>query len=436
LIYPIGVPVLTASLAWLTYWNFKRVLVGWPVWRRNLAVFATALVAAMVFTSLIYHRSWELLTRLEPEHGSVRISNLKFLSINSEPVSAMTVTLPDGRLWRGGFTLFAAPGRIPKQALITSQFLGGSNWMNVIGIQGEQLAIQSNGSLWLIETPPVAVAWMNNEPVVPTPKPARHTQIGTETNWQRVVREGWSPAVLLLKTDGTLWEWGTNQFDFKQKWPRLSSSAIRRLGTESDWADMVSAGSSIYLWKKSGLAWAINPYFRGSKKKRIELGPGIQMERYQQFDGSQWRNLASGQPFQVGVRGDGTLWGWGLMGSVFQDPNLSSGQISTETNWVAVACEDTSTVALKADGSLWKWDFSFQREPDRNAGTPVRLGEHNDWVAVAGWWNGVVSLAADGSLWHWQFRPSPSYSSGFNFLPLLGTSRRPELIGNIFNQAQ
>ena len=36
LIFLLGVPSLAFTLAGLTHWNFKRVLVGWTVWRRNL----------------------------------------------------------------------------------------------------------------------------------------------------------------------------------------------------------------------------------------------------------------------------------------------------------------------------------------------------------------------------------------------------------------
>jgi ABC-type transport system involved in multi-copper enzyme maturation permease subunit len=41
LVYFLGVPVMTLTLAWLAGWNFKHALVGWNVWRRNVLAFLT-----------------------------------------------------------------------------------------------------------------------------------------------------------------------------------------------------------------------------------------------------------------------------------------------------------------------------------------------------------------------------------------------------------
>jgi hypothetical protein len=343
-----------------------------------------------------------------------------------------TVTFPNGKIWQGGFLFYGPQGNNLKQSLIHSEFLPGSNWTSIATVRGENVAIKSDGSLWLMETPQPPAFWNSSKAVALTRKSTSLTRIGVETDWQSVIRAGWLPAVLLLKTDGTLWEWGTNRVDFKQKWPLLSSATIRQMGIDSDWIDMASVGSSIYLWKKSGLVWGINPLFQGSKKDRVELASGIQMERYRELDNTRWRELASGQPFQMGVRDDGALWGWNLGRRIFPDPNLSSGQIGTETNWASIACQDVFAVGLKTDGALWKWDFSYQPEPDRMAAIPIRLGSQNDWVAVAGWNGLIVSLAADGSLWFWQY-DSRNFSSSKSIPPLLAASRKPLKIGNIFD---
>lgn len=104
-------------------------------------------------------------------------------------------------------------------------------------------------------------------------------------------------------------------------------------------------------------------------------------------------------------------------------------------------------VTLKDDGSLWLWNFHrnrFQSVPWDNQLTtaeiqstiPVRLGTHFDWVAITGDWGSVVSLAADGSLWFWQLENAAEYYDNNNqnsVHPLLECSRKPVLLGNIFN---
>ena len=97
LIYLIGVPVLAVVMAALAYGNYKRVLVGWSVWRRNLLTLAITLVLVICATAAIYHRAWELLGTTEPPHGVARLTpNQARLQIDGDNI---TVFLPDGRVW-------------------------------------------------------------------------------------------------------------------------------------------------------------------------------------------------------------------------------------------------------------------------------------------------------------------------------------------------
>lgn len=445
LIYLIGVPGLALTLAGLAYWNFKRVFVGWPVWRRNLITFLAVVTGIMVATTAIYHRAWELCLRLEPAHGNERLSRTELSAIRVEG-TRIDAQLPDGRLWQSIWLYNVMPHEGGRPSLINPQVLGGSNWAHVAySIRPtEAVAIQNDGSLWLVETPSTAIAWTNNRLVTGHLEPAQFTRIGNETNWHKVIREAWSPAFLLLKTDGSLWRWGTNLFDSRQKWPGLAAFEIRRLGEASDWADMTCMANSIYLWTTNGQAWTADPSSRRPKKEAaVELAPGFIMERYRELDHTRWRSLANSGPYQIqmGVRDDGTLWAWGAMLHNYVGRNAIKGRIGSETNWVAVTCAndaagDLKVVALKTDGSLWRWDFSLRQRSDPAAAKPVRFSSHNDWLAITGDWNGLVGLAADGSLWHWQFEPTSSLA-GFNVLPpLLATSRRPQLLGNIFNSVQ
>jgi len=58
------------------------------------------------------------------------------------------------------------------------------------------------------------------------------------------------------------------------------------------------------------------------------------------------------------------------------------------------------------------------------------LGIHNDWLALGSLSDGTVSLAADGSLWLW---PGHAYTED---QPLLGPSRRPTKIADLFGKKE
>ncbi|MBS1744453.1 MAG: T9SS type A sorting domain-containing protein [Bacteroidetes bacterium] len=109
-----------------------------------------------------------------------------------------------------------------------------------------------------------------------------------------------------------------------------------------------------------------------------------------------WISVATGVSFSIGIKSDGTLWGWGDNAYNGTGAYLSGPlQIGTENNWTSVVCGDSHTLALKADGTIWAWG-------DLNgASRPEQIGTDNHWTSIAA--GGISSLAikSDGTLWAW-----------------------------------
>ena len=65
----------------------------------------------------------------------------------------------------------------------------------------------------------------------------------------------------------------------------------------------------------------------------------------------------------IGLRSDGTIWGWGYngagllgLGSSTTDDYLNPTQEATgATDWTAISVAESHTVALKSNGTLWSW---------------------------------------------------------------------------------
>jgi hypothetical protein len=104
LIYLFGVPVLALTLAGFAYWNFKRVLVGWPVWRRNLITFLAALIGVMVVTTAVYHRAWELCLRLEPTSVPSRRSSSRSTRTRAAHKTKMVAVVASSLPWISGLS--------------------------------------------------------------------------------------------------------------------------------------------------------------------------------------------------------------------------------------------------------------------------------------------------------------------------------------------
>jgi alpha-tubulin suppressor-like RCC1 family protein len=240
-------------------------------------------------------------------------------------------------------------------------------------------------------------------------------------------------AMILLKTDGTLWRWGAKHWD---QW--LVDLKPHRLGDESDWMEIISTDFGLFAWEKDGRAWKFNSQTKGTQNPQMSLDPEVVLERWESFDKVKWRSLAGFWQFRLGVREDGTLWTFGeppRIGDLAPDDSFPKQpvQIGNATNWISVASGEGILIALKADGSLWKWEWernSWQFEPKWAMAHPAtRLGIHNDWVAIGSGWNGIVSLAGDGSLWIWM-------DNSFNPESLLAPSRKPTEIENIFDESK
>lgn len=441
LIYLIGIPVLTCVMGWLTYCNFRNVLVGWPVWRRNLTVSFSTLTFVIVATTAIYQRAWELILPLEPAHGPARWAATDAVRMSNDSLR-LSVQFADGRVWStrllyniGGFSEMLSSDR-QMEAWPGGGFLEGTNWSNVVFCPRDVMALSRDGSLWVSEEPEnLRELWLNGKPR--QPEAIKLVRYGDDSNWKSIVGRGMS--VFALKNDGTLCRIGNYRFDARIPWPGLRSFAPQRVGTNSDWAELSVCYNWLVLANSNGLVY-VHPPTTAKPKEAILLDDNMPAERFPTMEKQRWRGMAwassrrSGA-FLVGVTEDGRF-------CVTSDYQLRNGQyemvmrhiqIGSDTNWLAVAA-DYQTVTLKADGTLWAWDFLDNLTKDPDSARATRLGTHSDWRAVVHSAGGVVSLAADGSLWQWRFDVRNAKVTSPP--PLLRPTRRPQLITNIFDDQQ
>ena len=450
LIYFVGVPVLLVVLAALAYENYRRVLVGWNVWRRNLLTLVLSLALVMTATTALYHRVWELVTPLEPPHGAPRLT-LSHPPVMRFAFGTLTAVLPGGRVWLNRHTTIGSSPVPDKINFGAGRFLDGTNLAEASSDGRDIIGIQRDGSLWISKRPEQPVPWGWEVDEI-TPPSTKLIEFGNDRDWKAVM--GRYHSAFLLKTDGSLWFWGTNNWGGRTKWPGLRAFQPRRLGMNSDWAEIFQPSYRTFFRTTGGQIWTYAPYSDDDAKLRLE--DHIVLGRAAYLEAGKSRNLQAtyldgGGSFIIGTLEDGTLrimardqvnkkshqveW-------VARDLPLGGG-----TNWMAMAGNGAhygeQIITLKRDGSLWLW--TFQQDPGRGwlteadlrafqKTTPVRLGTHSDWIALGQMEGGAVSLAADGSLWWWRFDPQPYFPSE-GPPPLLMASRRPELLGNIFGQS-
>jgi ABC-type transport system involved in multi-copper enzyme maturation permease subunit len=442
----IGGLTIIFYIPWLSYRNFSHFAETARLWRRTIISLIGAAIFVFATSALIYNRAWEVFKPVEPAHGPAK------LSLSDPPnlqihYSGIQVRFPDGRLWfdylenyrvenpssawRQLWNEFLRP--LPK-SFGPEQYLAGSNWVSAVpglrvsGGQPEQVgyldtvAIQADGTLWTSRGSAPSGTVEN-----------KMVQFDAATDWQQVVRVGVNFA--LLKTDGTLWQWGTNGFnwpDWQTHWPTVLDSPPRRLRTDSDWKKLYSdAFLPSFAQKADGTVWLLSPENKTGNfqvTKQTNWLDKVASDHVNTADHFSWL----GSDWSAYVSTNGTLWvcnrrreqsanGWSnsWKGAGFL-------QVDNETDWADVAVMWNQLVALKTDGSLWQWKKPENDTCELAKIPPTHLGIHNDWIAVSSLWDGSVALAADGSLWFW---PEPGAYDG----SLMKAQKQPKFLANIFS---
>jgi ABC-type transport system involved in multi-copper enzyme maturation permease subunit len=460
----IDIAVLTALVIFpsLTYRNFKYFQDRGRMWRRNVFGLASAVLFVLASSAAIYNRAWEVFEPVEPAHGPAKLSLANPPVMRTEGTDDnLLVRLPDGRVWFDYLSYRGSGDREkPWQAWLRradpplpssagpQRFLSGANWVSAtaghvdvrMGTTGSQnyvekyvdvfgyldsVGIQSDGTLWA-----------SGKSDQNTWTAGRLTRFGDETNWEQVARFRRITSVtsvLLLKRDGTLWRWGTANFDWRnwpQKWPGLRAFQPHQIGTNSDWSEIFSADGGLAR-KTDGSVWSV------MQNESNGMQGFIRETNYDQIVTQKFFQFPY-EDLGTYIRKDGTLWLFANLYTnvpgVGSQPEFETLQRSQDTNWVCSAVTWDSLVALKSDGTLWKWvsQNPYDVFSAHSVASPTRLGIHNDWVAITGVDGGVVSLAADGSLWFWP----EQYGYGFNYGQiLLKPSKQPEFLGNLFGKS-
>jgi alpha-tubulin suppressor-like RCC1 family protein len=261
------------------------------------------------------------------------------------------------------------------------------------------LAIKSDGTLW---------AWGRNDygqigDGTTTDKHAP-VQIGIDNKWVAV--SGGQDHSVALKSDGTLWAWGKNGGQIGDGTTTERHSPVQ-IGSDTNWVSVSAGATQTIAIKSDGSLWAWG--FNGLG----ELGDGTTTERdspVQIGSDTKWVYVSAGWFATMALKSDGTLWGWGYngngqLGDGTTTDRHSPVQIGSDTKWVSVAASFLDTIALKSDGTLWAWgNNGFGEVGDGTTierHTPVQIGSDTNWVSIETGDYRSVAIKSDGTLWAW-----------------------------------
>jgi alpha-tubulin suppressor-like RCC1 family protein len=263
----------------------------------------------------------------------------------------------DGSLWTWGYneTSHLKDGLSSLYDNSNAPFRVGKyeDWATIAAGKNHSVAIKTDGSLW---------AWGDNEhgQLGDGTETARYVflKIGTDNDWAIVAAGG--NHTVALKTDGSLWAWGANgygQLGDGSSFSYYVRNNPLKIVADNDWAAVAAGGEHTVALKTDGSlwAWGRNEYGQiGDDKRTMRDVPN----RIGADNG--WAVVSAGEKHTVALKKDGSLWAWGSneygqLGDGTMENSSTPVRIGANNNWTAVTAGSNHTVALKANGSLWAW---------------------------------------------------------------------------------
>ena len=228
----------------------------------------------------------------------------------------------------------------------------GSNWSNNFDIGPAKqyyFAIDRNNKLWSLAT------GTNNQTIAITGSWSKVTVSGDIFN---APPQNWS---LIISTTGQLWSIGYNASgQLGNNTTTTNFSNWARVGTLANWKDITTGtDQSVLAVKTDGTLWA------WGRNEYGQLGLGDVASRsspVQVGTGTTWKYVSCRSSTTHAIKTDGTLWAWGYnddgrMGNSSTIRRSSPVQVGTDTNWKQVESYG-ATIGLKTNGTLYIWGAS------------------------------------------------------------------------------
>jgi alpha-tubulin suppressor-like RCC1 family protein len=258
----------------------------------------------------------------------------------------------DGTLWLCGEGSFGRLGdnTTTKRSSPVQTIAFGTNWKSVACSNGTTIAIKTDGTLW---------AWgynlvgqVGDNTVTHRSSPIQTIAYGS--NWKAVqtcVESSGNCHVSAIKTDGTLWIWGFGTSGQLGNNSAISrSSPVQTIAFGTNWRQVACGYSHTAAIKTDGTLWCWGSNNVG------QLGDNSITNRSSPVQtvtfANNWKQVTCGNSSTYAIKNDGTLWSWGYNNNGQLGDNTTTNKSSPVqtfaygTNWKQVKSGALHTAAV------------------------------------------------------------------------------------------
>ena len=215
-----------------------------------------------------------------------------------------------------------------------------------------------------------------------------------------------------VRQNGTAWSWGyNNNAQLGDNTTVNKSSPVSVIGGITDWCQISAGGCFSLAVRQNGTAWGWgnNSYGRlgdnttVSKSSPVSVVGGF----------TDWCQVAAGgNNHSLGVRQNGTAWGWGSNGDGRLGDNTTVSKSSPVsvvggfTDWCQVNASRLNSHGIRQNGTLWAWGNNFCGTLGDNTTTarssPVSVvGGFTDWCQISFGYRTAIAVRQNGTAWAW-----------------------------------
>ena len=270
----------------------------------------------------------------------------------------------DSTVWAWGYNEYGQLGQNDLVDYSSPVQIPGTAWSEVsIGYYREQLkagGIRTNGTLWMWGRNQFGQLGLNSQVDYSSP-----VQL-PGTTWEHYYAGGFNHSIA-TRTDGTLWIWGKNNVgSLGQSQPVITaiSSPVQIPGTtwQGSRFKLSSVSYNTLAVKTDGTLWVWGQNEGG----QLGQNEGPAQNGYSspvQIPGTTWDKVANVFYASYATKTDGTLWAWGNndagalgLNEAGENKSRSSPTQIPGTNWDKIrAGQSSGCIATKTDGTLWAW---------------------------------------------------------------------------------
>ena len=284
--------------------------------------------------------------RLTPVTTLLGGTNWKSVAGGSDHTVALKT---DGTLWSWGINTSGQLGVNDTTDRITpvTTLLGGTDWKSIACGRLHTVALKTDGTLW-------SWGYNNSGQLGVNDNTTRITPVTTllgGNNWKSIACG--SDHAISLKTDGTLWNWGNNSYGLlgvNDTTTRITP--VTTLLGDNNWKSISGGINHTVAIKTDGTLWS------WGRNNFGQLGVNDTTQRRTPvttlLGGNNWKSISGGDSHTVALKTDGAIWNWGYNAFGQLGVNDITDRLTPVTtllggnNWKSIAGGGSHTVAIQS----------------------------------------------------------------------------------------